>query len=217
MSNDRTKLCNHPDNCKRIAFCKGYCQLHYQRLCKTGELGPVVSKKRLSGFIKQKCKTEGCERIEGNSRGLCDLHNNRLRFKGKIGPPEVIRFEEKAPDGYRTCRHKSCLKVKLLSEFALETKRGKKEYRASCKDCRLRQVRKQKYNLTDDQLDKLFENAKCQICLVTEKLVIDHCHYTGLVRGVLCSSCNAGIGALQDNIELVDNASKYLRTFESNL
>lgn len=39
---------------------------------------------------------------------------------------------------------------------------------------------------------------------------IDHCHETGKIRGVLCVSCNSGIGSLGDTTKGVKQALEYL-------
>ena len=41
-------------------------------------------------------------------------------------------------------------------------------------------------------------------------LVVDHCHASGQVRGLLCKTCNAGIGYLKDDPQLVRIAADYL-------
>lgn len=56
---------------------------------------------------------------------------------------------------------------------------------------------------------------RCGICqieadLLKECLHIDHCHTTGKVRGLLCRSCNLGLGFFRDSPELMNNASLYL-------
>jgi hypothetical protein len=38
----------------------------------------------------------------------------------------------------------------------------------------------------------------------------DNCHSTGVVRGLLCHSCNLGIGHLKDDVRLVESALRYL-------
>src|SRR3990172_3301492 len=45
----------------------------------------------------------------------------------------------------------------------------------------------------------------------TEKvLVVDHNHQTGVVRGLLCSGCNAGLGQFKDNPERMIRAAHYI-------
>lgn len=39
---------------------------------------------------------------------------------------------------------------------------------------------------------------------------MDHDHKTGLNRGILCRSCNLGIGFLRDDFKLCNNAASYL-------
>ena len=61
----------------------------------------------------------------------------------------------------------------------------------------------------------LSQNNKCKICEKEEsanrRLAIDHCHKTGIIRGMLCTNCNLGIGNLQDNISLLYKAIEYLK------
>lgn len=63
----------------------------------------------------------------------------------------------------------------------------------------------------------LSQNSCCAICCRTEPTGygwhIDHCHTTQKVRGLLCSKCNQGIGLLEENIETLKKAIKYLENF----
>jgi hypothetical protein len=50
----------------------------------------------------------------------------------------------------------------------------------------------------------------CEVCGLTEDLVVDHDHESGKVRGTLCGFCNRGSGSLCDNPKLVRNLLHYL-------
>lgn len=52
----------------------------------------------------------------------------------------------------------------------------------------------------------------CEICgVASASLFIDHDHATGRVRGLLCSTCNSGIGFLRDSVDLLESAIRYLQ------
>jgi hypothetical protein len=59
---------------------------------------------------------------------------------------------------------------------------------------------------------ELFEkqNGLCAICQQEKPLVPDHKHGTTEIRGLLCSSCNTGLGKLGDSIEGLQRALDYL-------
>ena len=69
------------------------------------------------------------------------------------------------------------------------------------------------YGITPEELVKMAElqGGKCAICFKKVKLVIDHSHSSGKVRGLLCSPCNLGIGCLNEDIEVIERAATYLR------
>lgn len=65
------------------------------------------------------------------------------------------------------------------------------------------------------------QNGKCAICggegfvMNTErhkaKLVVDHDHATGQIRGLLCHNCNRALGLFHDNTETLEAAIRYLK------
>ena len=76
---------------------------------------------------------------------------------------------------------------------------------------------KRHYNLTlEEYYTKLKEqNHKCAICGIDEvdlerSLCVDHDHTTNVVRELLCSACNCGIGMFKENIDYLKKAITYL-------
>lgn len=75
------------------------------------------------------------------------------------------------------------------------------------------------YGLTFEQYDAMLleQNGACAICGKVEKhsskgvLSIDHDHKSGKIRGLLCDTCNRGLGHFYDNVSLLHNAIKYLK------
>jgi hypothetical protein len=63
------------------------------------------------------------------------------------------------------------------------------------------------------------QEGKCAICDKPQDesikfLSIDHDHKTNKNRGLLCSNCNRGIGLLQDDINILQSAIKYLKQYQ---
>lgn len=57
------------------------------------------------------------------------------------------------------------------------------------------------------------QNGCCLICDLKTNLVVDHCHKTGEVRGLLCRGCNTVLGFAKDSVYLLKKAAAYLGKF----
>jgi len=120
-----------------------------------------------------------------------------------------------------------CENLKPLNNFSKNKYRAD-GYRSNCKicdslsykkwlsnnkekrqNCRL----KSRYGITLKEYTKLKlkQNNCCKICKKEEKLVVDHCHTTKKVRGLLCTLCNKGLGHFYDNISLFERAIQYIK------
>ena len=72
------------------------------------------------------------------------------------------------------------------------------------------------YGLTLEEYEVMLERQenKCSICGSKHTvLCVDHNHETGKVRGLLCHSCNLGLGTFKDNIHLLQKSIDYLKEF----
>lgn len=63
------------------------------------------------------------------------------------------------------------------------------------------------------------QDGLCAICGGNNKgrpLIVDHCHSTKIVRGLLCQRCNVGIGHFKDSAEIVESALRYLQQTQTD-
>lgn len=79
------------------------------------------------------------------------------------------------------------------------------------------------YKLTPEDYERLLDaqGGVCAVCQQPERyvdartgeprrLAVDHCHSTNRVRGLLCGSCNRGLGQFKDDSNLLRRAAAYL-------
>lgn len=97
--------------------------------------------------------------------------------------------------------------------YCSESCRGRNSYYVRC------------YGITQDDYEEMKEaqSDRCYLCgsegfLIgknnhTEKLAVDHCHSTGIVRKLLCHNCNRALGLLQDDPELLRKAATYIEAY----
>ncbi len=121
--------------------------------------------------------------------------------------------------------------LELFNSYEVKLKSGTVSirYTTNCRTCRnayLNEKRKnkplfsriktlrEKYGLTYKEYEVMLANQN-HLCLICEDVMtkpnVDHCHTTGKIRGLLCNSCNVGLGAFKDNPSNLVNASDYLK------
>lgn len=121
----------------------------------------------------------------------------------------------------KKCRE--CLKSKPIEDFYFVPKKigkrrslckvcfGKIKTRPKCKDTFEKNL-KSRYGIMRDDYEKMLvaQGGGCAICGGTEKLVVDHNHKTGVVRGILCFGCNVAIGHMLEDTARLRKAVAYL-------
>lgn len=126
-----------------------------------------------------------------------------------------------------------CKETKHFNDFVKRSNRasGRQPY---CKACHNKKMRdnyssdvmkdydlKRAYGITLEDYENMFTKQKgcCKICNThiskinkgkKKNLCVDHCHDTKRIRGLLCDSCNRGIGLLKDDVNVVKSALQYL-------
>jgi hypothetical protein len=120
-----------------------------------------------------------------------------------------------------------CREVKPLMRFGRHPNAldGRQTQCRTCTDARSKEwrirkpekaktiYRKYKYGLTPEMEAAFLTKQKggCAVCGNPPPLVVDHCHKTKVVRGLLCYRCNLGLGMFGDNIEGLLKAIRYLK------
>ena len=102
---------------------------------------------------------------------------------------------------------------KIVPDFS-RYKNNSKGIRRDSKDI----ARKHQYGLKQDVFEWMllqqdFKCCSCRKSIQDSNINVDHNHSTGIIRGLLCRSCNLGIGQFKENIELLQAAIKYLHTW----
>ncbi len=95
-----------------------------------------------------------------------------------------------------------------------EAIRQAKAQRDKVRSTRWPQLQK-KYGISQAGYDSLFvsQNGRCALCGTQPSkrgFVVDHCHETGRVRGLLCNRCNITIGYLGDTLAAAERLVVYL-------
>lgn len=75
---------------------------------------------------------------------------------------------------------------------------------------------KYRYGISAKDFYRMFDKqkGKCLICFNEKELVVDHCHTTKFVRGLICQGCNTLVGYLETKKHLVERAMNYIQEYK---
>jgi len=100
-----------------------------------------------------------------------------------------------------------CIKIKNLARYKKNpSKQNQRIY-------------KNTYGVKHHQKQALLikQNGCCAICEKPleegRKTHQDHCHKTGILRGVLCNNCNVGLGHFKDSVKNLLSALRYIKRY----
>ena len=152
-------------------------------------------------FNKQRGAYDG---LQGYCRD-CQKEHERLK---------TLKYKElTTPDDYE----KVCNKCNILKPKSGYHKDSSKKdgLHTHCNECRKCAALQSMYGITMKDKESIYaeQDGLCGICqegVPFDLMVVDHCHTTGEVRGLLCNPCNLFIGIAKDDIQTLANAIKYL-------
>ncbi len=182
----------------------------------------VIAKKDIKipdGFLIEK---DDVGILETESEGHAPVFFIRMWRKIELNRNDFKIFNvKKTGDGFPKKICNICHKLLSTAEFAKNQngKDNRSVRRPSCQECR-------KHLEGVDVAPKVKQEwskkkptnvpFECPICGkrtiagITSKVVLDHSHRTGEVRGWVCDSCNTGIGRFKDDVKLLERAMKFL-------
>jgi hypothetical protein len=72
---------------------------------------------------------------------------------------------------------------------------------------------KLRYGIDIAEIERLVgqQHGTCAVCLEKPPKHVDHDHGSGKVRGILCFSCNRGLGKFDDDPAVIAQALYYLK------
>jgi len=163
-------------------------------------------------------KNKECPKSEEN---LWCVYCGELITQPKRGPRRELTCSNRctklmytSSDSYRKKKAEYDKQYRLLKDK--EIKEKGEAYRNSDRGRYIQKVSKLRYSfgLSEEEYRDLLDSCSgcCEIC--RESLGaphVDHDHKTGKIRGLLCQSCNMGLGHFKDNTNFLLYAYNYLK------
>ena len=101
---------------------------------------------------------------------------------------------------------KICHKNQSIKNFY----KDRKTYKYACKKC-YHFSNGRGINGTDYNRIYNLQDGKCKICDKKTKLIVDHNHKTGNIRGLICNRCNLSLGFIEATKERLFRIILYLQ------
>lgn len=210
--------------CKNVASCNGMCGKHYQAWRRT--LPPRV------------CRLEGCDVVFAVTRtdreycckrhAIADAQRRGYTCQQYAEAATECAREEctntfiRYTSTQRYCSRGCGQEVYYATNSDYLRAAAREWHHANPERVRDNRLRYQ-FGITGAEWDRLFEEQgrRCAVCGGTEPITknwhVDHCHESGVVRGILCGLCNPGLGYFKDDTNRLWAAIAYLEKFTSRV
>lgn len=152
--------------------------------------------------------------VDGLQTFCKDCHNETRRQRRAADP-------EKAREEHRAWRDANRDKLNEQKRQRREQDREKvlqeeRAWRAANRDKTYFYSIKYRFGLTEEAYRAILDSQDgvCAICKRPcprhSRLAVDHCHTTGMIRGLLCQPCNTAIGLLDEDADRMLAAAQYV-------
>lgn len=220
----------HVIGCNEPAIAKGFCDKHRKRLKRHGHIETTRSEdwgKRekhpaykswcgLVRYYRLQIPTEWLNDFWAFVKDIPEKPSDKARvFRPRPSEPwSANNFYWKES---RTSVEKRKERTEYMRQWLRSARAANPEY---FKNKDLKKLYGVTLNWYNEQHAK--QGGVCAICAKPEtaiihgkpvSLAVDHCHDTGKVRALLCTSCNRGIGMLKHDRDLLQKAIAYLETY----
>lgn len=140
------------------------------------------------------------------SKGMCSTCYEAARRLAQPERREYMREYLK--------RYKAEQPEKIAEHY--QRRRADPEKRARDAITKKNAAYKAKYGISLNGFRELLkaQGNSCALCMKSldeRKANVDHCHTTLVIRGILCSACNTGLGQLGDDEKSILRALEYVR------
>ena len=227
---EKSKICS-VDGCEARAHGQGLCSKHLLRLRRTGTTDPgrtYPQKKNTASQHPLYAQWTEFRRGKNERPVVQTWRDDFAQFVLDVGGdrPSVrhrlYQVDKTKPLGPTNFEWREALVEKQPGEtdadYDARHRRAKREFTGSGY---WEGDLKRRYGLTKADVARMAEeqNHCCAICGTPEKemrngitrhLAVDHDHGTGAIRGLLCQSCNTGLGKFRDDPLILARAIAYL-------
>jgi hypothetical protein len=182
------------------------------------ECGSVIEQAK-TGPRRRRCET-------------CDGAHKKARYLAYVSKPGVLAAKRARERAYYAKNKDRLTELKRAwcASNKDKTVQRSAAYRAANKD-KLREASKRwrdqnrslisekriakMYGVSPSEMQRMRDEQgdACAICRApggSLGLCVDHDHATGAVRGLLCQTCNKGLGCFSDSVENISRAATYL-------
>ncbi len=140
---------------------------------------------------KKKCRI--CQKIKSITKFYKQSYMTKKKGLVYYYAPDCDKCSTIAAQKKYVYNREHTQEVNLMRNFGL----SKRDYR--------------KISDSQDNVCAICGNPETAMNLKTKRvLAVDHCHRTNIVRGLLCSKCNMGLGAFDDDLDVMASAISYL-------